>query len=76
MKSKLFKATPAQDSSHGSFATFAIPALTKYLPLWISKMDRKLKNVQKHYIHFWHIAWSIILHHLLYLSSHNIMSNI
>lgn len=40
----------ALDSSYGSFATFAIPAflLTDYLPLRISKMDRKLKNIQEH----------------------------
>lgn len=46
----LITAIPAQAFSRDIFATFAIPALllTDYLPLQISKMDIKLKNIQEH----------------------------
>lgn len=46
----LITAIPAQHFSHYIFATFAIPAvlLTDYLPLWISKIDIKLKKIQEH----------------------------
>lgn len=69
---------PAQPFPPDIFATFAIPALlpTDSSPLQISNVGRKLQNIQEHKPCFWHTVCRIILHHLLYLRSYYIMSNI